>query len=297
MSDMTQPRPNVLIIGGFLTEARMYEPMRERLLDQGAGRVGITGIHLPDWAAMAFAGMGPLLLRGARAIREARRESSSPLIVIGHSLGGIIARLAMSPDPHDGRQVGVKDDVGCLVTLGTPHTFAPRILRGHAGQRAAEQLDRCCPGAFFAPWTSYLTVGSTAVRPRGRAPVRPWLHLLNRVLRDLVGETPGVPHDGLVGSDRCHLDGARHIEFDDVLHGLFYGPWYGDAEVLERWWPVAVEEWRSALAARAPNGHQAAGRILSSWVASPSSVKPPRLKARTTPSASMKNEVGMPTPP
>ncbi len=244
------PRPHVVIIGGFLTEAVQYEAMRSRLLERGAGRVGIAPIHLPDWAVMGVAGMGPLMLRGARAIHEARRESPGPVIVIGHSMGGIIARLAMSAQPFDGRRAGVADDVGGLVMLGTPQRFSPRVGWRHAGQRAAEYLERVSPGASFAPRTGYLTVGSTSVRPASQAPTRSALTLLNRALRALVGETPGVAGDGLVGSDRCRLEGVRHIEFTDVLHGVFYGPWYGDAEVIDRWWPVAVEEWQRALAAR-----------------------------------------------
>lgn len=245
------PHPHVVILGGFLTEAAQYRPMRERLLDQGAERVAIAPIHLPDWAVMGFAGMGPLLLRGARAIREARRVSPQPVIVVGHSMGGIIGRLAMAPDPLDGRCVGVAYDIGCMVTLGTPHRFDPRVRWRHPGQRAAEHLEQVSPGAWHAPETGYLTVGSTMVPPARRAPTNSAVGSLNRVLRALVGETPGATSDGLVGSDRCRLRGVRHIEFTDVLHGLFYGPWYGDVEVIERWWPAAVEEWQSALAARA----------------------------------------------
>lgn len=247
----SERRPHVVIVGGFLTEAAMYRPLRLRLLEAGAAQVTIAPVHLPDWGVMAFAGMGPLLLRGARAIREARRRSPGPLIVIGHSLGGVIVRLATCTEPLDGRVAAVADDVGCLVTLGTPHEFEPRIPWRHAGQRAAEHLAQHCAGAYFAPETGYLTVGSTLVGPAQRAPVKTTAHLLNRVLRDLVGETPGVPGDGLIGSDRCRLEGSRHVGFDDVLHGLFYGPWYGDTTAVERWWPVAVEEWRAALDARA----------------------------------------------
>jgi pimeloyl-ACP methyl ester carboxylesterase len=251
-------RPHVVIIGGFLTEALQYRPMRRRLLAQGAERVTIAPIHLPDWAAMAFAGMGPLLLRGARAIHEARRAAPEPVIVVGHSMGGIVGRLAMAPEPLDGRRAGVAADVGCLVTLGTPHRIEPRIPWQHAGQRATEHLERVSPGAWFAPRTGYLSVCSTLVRPTRRAPTSSPVRVLNRLLRSLAGETPGLAGDGLIDSRRCRLDGARHLELPDVLHGLVYGPWYGDAEVIERWWPAAVEEWQRALAARAGAVAQAA---------------------------------------
>jgi pimeloyl-ACP methyl ester carboxylesterase len=249
--DATEPNPHVVIIGGFLTESLQYRPMRERLLAVGADRVTVAPIHLPDWGVMGLVGMGPLLLRGARAIREARRQAPDPVIVIGHSLGGLVARLATCEVSLDGRRAAVADDVGALVTLGTPHAFAPRIPWRHAGVRAAEHLARYCPDDRFAPATAYLTVGSRFVRAGRRAPTRTAVQLLNGILRNLVGETPGVAGDGLIGADRCRLDGVRHIELDDTLHGLVYGPWYGDEQAIERWWPAAVEEWRGALAARA----------------------------------------------
>jgi hypothetical protein len=32
-------------------------------------------------------------------------------------------------------------------------------------------------------------------------------------------------------------------------------PWYGDDIMLDRWWPVALDLWRSALAARADRAY------------------------------------------
>jgi hypothetical protein len=244
------PSPHVVIFGGFLIEPFMYRGMREELLERGAARVSIAPVHLPDWAALVFGSMAPLLLRGGRTIREARRASPLPVIVIGHSLGGIVARLAMCEVELDGRRVGAAEEVGGLVTLGTPHRFGPRYPWRHAAVKAAEHLERHCPGACFAPRTGYLTVGSCFVRPARRAPVRSPVQLAHRLLRALVGETAGEPGDGLIGTDRCRLDGAPHIELDDILHGVHFGPWYGDGVAVERWWPAAVEQWRSALAAR-----------------------------------------------
>ena len=243
-------RPHVVIIGGFLTEPACYWPMRQRLLSRGAARVTIAPVHLPDWALMGLVGMGPLSLRGARAIREARSATARPVLVIGHSLGGIVARLAMASRPLDGRRVGVADDVGCLVTLGTPHRLRPSIPWRHPGVRALDHLERVAPGVYFAPRTAYLTVGSTLADPARRGPVRSLPQLLNRVLIGFVGETPRVRGDGLVGNDLCQLPGARHIELPDVLHGTLGAPWYGNDQVIDRWWPAALAAWLEALAAR-----------------------------------------------
>jgi hypothetical protein len=244
--------PHVVIVGGYLTMPLFYWPMRRRLLERGAARVSIAQLYWPDWMAATFAGFGPSLLRAGRAIREARSEASAPPIVIGHSMGGLISRLAMSPVPFDGRHVGVADDVGCLVTLGTPHTLYPTIpyWKDHPGIEVTEFLGRVSPGAFFAPTTGYLTVGSTLVRPAERAPTNSLKHVVNRTMSTMVGQTEGIGGDGIVGDDLAQLDRVRHISLPDVLHGTFGGPWYGDGHVMDRWWPAALEEWHRALAAR-----------------------------------------------
>jgi hypothetical protein len=251
-------RPHVLIIGGFLTEPLLYERMRVRLLSRGAAHVSMAPIHLPDWLAMGFAGMGPVMLRGALAIRRARRMSPAPLLVVGHSAGGIVARLAMAPEPFEGRRAGVAEDVACLVTLGTPYRFDPRLAGWrHAGVRAAEFLDRATPGAWFAPRTAYLSVGSHLVAPSPVHATAIPAKLPYLVTRIAVGQTPGAWGDGLVDADRVHLAGARQLSFDDVLHGAVGGPWYGDEAIIDRWWPVALDAWREALRARSDAGPDA----------------------------------------
>jgi hypothetical protein len=250
--DEPAARPHVVIIGGFLTEPLFYERMRRRLLARGAGCVSLAPIHLPDWLAMGFAGMGPIMLRGALAIRQARRISPAPLLVVGHSAGGIVARLAMAPQPFEGRQASVAEDVACLVTLGTPYRFDPRLAGWrHAGVRAAEFLERATPGTWFAPRTAYVSVGSRLVAPSPvRSTMRPG-EMANLLTRIAVGQTPGARGDGLVDVARVHLDGARQLVFHDVLHGILGGPWYGDERIIERWWPTALEAWHEAVRARA----------------------------------------------
>ena len=199
--------PHVVIVGGYLTEPLFYRPMRARLLERGAARVSVAPLHVPDWLAAAFVGFGPALRRVARAIREARGASDMPLIVVGHSAGGIVARLALSSEPFDGRRGGVAGDVGCLVTVGTPHVVRPHARwDGHAGQRATRFLARTCPGAWFAPSTRYVTVGSTAVAPRAADPAPVPKRLLNRILTDFVGPSGHVGGDGIVTED---LDAPR----------------------------------------------------------------------------------------
>jgi hypothetical protein len=244
--------PRVVIVGGFLTEPLFYWRMRSRLLRRGAARVDIVGLHWPDWLAVGFAGFGPSMLRVARTIRQSRRASPTPLIVIGHSAGGLLTRLAMADEPFEGRHAGVAADVGCLVTLGTPHRLYRSfpLWRRHPGVRVTEFLARRSAGPRFAPLTGYLTVGSTRVPASAVMSLRTIWQANVHVMRRLVGQTPGVSGDGIVGDDLARLPGVRHITASDALHGTLGGPWYGNDQIIDQWWPAAIEAWQEALAAR-----------------------------------------------
>lgn len=246
-----EPRPAVLIVGGFATLPINYWRMRRRLLRRGAERVDIAPVRTPDWLIGALLGLGPILHRTGRAIqRTYELGGRRPIIVIGHSGGGIAARLAMAHVPFNGRVAGVAEQVGCLVTLGTPHGLAglPNRFR-HAGHSAAAFLDRATPGAYFAPRTAYLTVGS-------RFPNAAFPGLSGRLAKEVfsiaVGNDTQALGDGIVPYSSVHLDGAQQLTYDDVRHGIIGAPWYGDDAIIDRWWPTALRLWHSALEARAP---------------------------------------------
>jgi pimeloyl-ACP methyl ester carboxylesterase len=194
-------------------------------------------------------GFGSVMLRTGRAIgRTWRAGGRQPIIVVGHSAGGIAARLAMADKPFNGRSAGVAEAVGCLVTLGTPHGLQRLTNRyHHAGHAALEFLDATTPGAFFAPRTSYLSVG-------GRTPGAEFPGLAGDVANEMFGVAVGretqALGDGIVPFSAVHLDGATQLTYEDVRHGMVGAPWYGDDIMLDRWWPVALDLWREALAAR-----------------------------------------------
>ena len=244
-----ESNPSVLIVGGFMTAPPNYRPFRRRLLRRGALRVDIAPLWPPDWVLASLLGFGPILRRTGRAIaRTYIAGGRRPIILIGHSGGGIAARLAMSNVAFHGRLAGVAEAVGCLVTMGTPHRLweVPNRYR-HAGHEAAEFLERETPGAYFAPRTSYLTIGSnhrsgTLPGPLGR--------LIDDVFGMVVGTDALREGDGIVPGRAVHLDGAEQITYEDVLHGVVGSPWYGDDEILDRWWPTALRLWGDALAAR-----------------------------------------------
>lgn len=232
--------------------------MRRRLLARGAASVSIAPLHVPDWLAAGPVGFGPMLSRLGAAIRRTHAAAdAAPLLVVAHSGGGLVTRLAMSAVPFRGRRSAVADSIGALVTLGTPHGLARSGVRSrHSGVIVARFLDRHAPGTRYAPTTAYLTVGSDFVRPdrlvrRGRAgPLTWWDRLLRRGFEAIVGPLPAEGGDGIVPVTAAHLAGAEQLTFHDVRHGHIGGPWYGDDEVIDRWWPRALQLWRDALATR-----------------------------------------------
>lgn len=256
--------PTVLVLGGFMTSPPLYLPMRRRLLERGAAQVAIAPVWPPDWLLAAWRGMGPIVTRSARALLAACRaadgspgSAGAPLLVVGHSAGGMTARLLTSPEPFAGRRLGGAGRVGAIVTLGTPHrvTSGGLIGRGLA-DAAIDFADRVVPGPAFAPTTGYLAVASRYVvgRATGDPRERTTYHLYRSMLPDAAGEdgaVDAVAGDGLVPLESAALPGVETIVLDGIAHGQARrAPWYGSDEALDVWWPPAMEVWRAALRAR-----------------------------------------------
>jgi hypothetical protein len=241
--------PNVLIVGGFATVPPNYWRFRSRLLDRGAARVDIAPLWTPDWLLAGMLGFGMVMRRTGRAIADTYHAGGRrPIMVIAHSGGGIAARLAMSDKPYHARIASVAPAVGCLVTLGTPHGLTGLDNRyHHAGHEAAGFLEREQPGAYFAPRTAYLSVGSRQPNAFIGGPVG---SIVDQVFSMIVGTHDEKVGDGIVPHAAVHLAGAEQITLDNVLHGMIGSPWYGDDAVMDGWWPDAVRLWQRALEAR-----------------------------------------------
>jgi hypothetical protein len=249
LSDAGSDRPSVLIVGGYGTVPMNYWPLRARLRRRGVARVDIAPLWTPDWLLAAFLGFGGVMRRTGHAIANTYRAANGqPIIVVAHSAGGIAARLAMADQPFNGRIANVHEAVGCLVTMGTPHGLIRlQDKYMHAGHAATEFLEKVNPGAYYAPRTSYVTIGG---RTPGAAFPGVIGTLADEVFSIAVGDETQDLGDGIVPYQAVHLPGAEQLTYTDVRHGMVGGPWYGDDALLDRWWPTAVEGWRRALKAR-----------------------------------------------
>ena len=251
--------PTVLIIGGFLTSPFFYRPMRARLMRRGAAAIVVANVWTVDWLLAGVRGLGPIVgraadaLSAATAIAEASpRSRGAPVLVVGHSAGGIIARVLTARQPFAGRRHDRAPQVGALVTLGSPHhVLTSRFAGRHIGDAAARFADRMVPGAAFAPNVGYVSVASRAVvgRPAGAGRERVAFRLYQGLLHERGART--IDGDGLVPVRSALLEGARQIVLADVAHGQAAGtPWYGTDHALDGWWPAALSAWRDALRAR-----------------------------------------------
>ena len=253
--------PTVLLLGGFLTAPPMYSRLVGRLETRGAAAVVVANVWTPDWLLASARGTGPIATRSARALLAARHVSraaseGAPLLVVGHSAGGITARLLTAQEPFPGRRFGAASRIGAIITLGTPHRLSSGEGIGRRLDDVASSIaDSFVPGTFFAPRVGYVSVASRAIRgdPGGTGRERV-AHLL---YRSLIGRAavPGVEGDGLVPVAAAMLDGARQVVLEHAFHGPGAGgPWYGTDDEVDVWWPVALEAWREALRHRAQSG-------------------------------------------
>jgi hypothetical protein len=250
-------QPTVLVLGGFLTAPPMYRPFVKRLLDRGAARVVVSSVWTPDWLIAASRGSAAIAARSGRALVAACRLSAefsdgAPLLLVGHSAGGLIARLLTVPEPFPGRRFGAAARIGAIVTLGTPHALsAGEGVGRRLNEVVAAVAEAAVPGAFYSPEIGYVSVASRAIRGdlagTGRERVAYLLY------RSVLGRAAaaGTLGDGLVPVEAAMLAGARHIVLDGTVHGQGGGgPWYGTDPAMDVWWPAALAAWHEALACR-----------------------------------------------
>jgi hypothetical protein len=254
--------PVVLLAGGFLTVPRWYRGLATSLLERGAAEVVHVPLYTQDWILAAVRGLGPVVTRTGRALLEASARSASssrslgaPILYVGHSAGGITGRLLTSPVPFDGRRTNAAGRIGALVTLGTPHVVGKGKWGRPIEEAGVRFANREVPGAFFAPLTGYVAVGSRYVvgsRDGESSRARVAYQLYLDVNGDLA--TPdGAPieGDGIVPCVSALLPGARHVVVDGAVHSPGTSTdWYGRGPSIDAWWPVALEAWRDALRAR-----------------------------------------------
>ena len=224
--------PPVVIIGGFLATRRHYwemQPALEKLVRQKVYVVPTTRL---DWVlATRPLGWGRILKKLDRTVRKVlARTGAEKVVLVGHSTGGVVGRLYLSPEPFRGRTYDGKKIVRALVTLGSPH-------RNDRGLVMRRWVDRTYPGAYFAPAVRYVSVAGRALvgdlngKSHDRAAYRSYEYLCGQ---------GGVWGDAVVPLCSALLEGSIHVVVDGVYHSAKRGrPWYGNTRVVREWWEAA----------------------------------------------------------
>jgi hypothetical protein len=226
------PALPIVLFGGFLSQPWVYSGMRDWLAQCTGQKVLVVEAGTDDWLLGVMAkGWTNLLDRLERAVHLAAQGSvTGKITLIGHSAGGVVGRLFLSPAPFRGKSYRGLEFVAHLITLGSPHYN----LRG---SRMRRWVQKQYPDSFFAS-VQYTSVAGKVIRgSRHGTPRERWSHTCYRRLGG-DGEAWG---DGLVPLSSQLLKGSQQIVLDGVSHFTgFGGPWYGSAQVMPRWSKACV---------------------------------------------------------
>ncbi len=228
-------RQAILVIGGYNSFWPAYLSMARWLEDlSGLPAVGVPLLPWDWWAAGRQEDATGILHKVQETVHWARRRlQADRFILVGHSAGGLIARLYLSDRPVWGHVYAGVEQVTAVITLGSPHCAD----RGtETGWFLNSMANRLVPGTPYAEVVRYRTVAGKLMQgcengnPRQRRAFYSYRFLGGR--GDLWG-------DGIVPLPSAELPGAEAIVLEGVAHSRKYGRiWYGGARaILRRWWP------------------------------------------------------------
>jgi pimeloyl-ACP methyl ester carboxylesterase len=228
-----EARGPIVVVGGHMTWPVGYRRLARILTDASGSEVYVAPITPLDWTLARLRGYGQLVFEIATTVDRALLGSDSDrAVLVGHSAGGILARVYIGGDPpYGGRRYAGHRRVSHLITLGTPHNVPDK---GRLAPIAG--VNELFPGALHAN-VRYLCVAGGAVDGASSRRAR---KRYERFVED--GRISG---DGEVPVESASLPGATSLVLDDLYHGrrhgFMRGRWYGsDRETVERWWPAEL---------------------------------------------------------
>jgi len=200
------------------------------LAEISGSEVSVVPISPLDWVLGRIRGYGQLVFEVASTVDKALLETDrNRAVLVGHSAGGILARIYVGGDPpYGGRRYSGHRRVSHLITLGTPHNTP-----GRGSLAPLAEANEFFPGALHED-LRYLCVAGAAADGYSSRRVR---KRYERFVDD--GRVKG---DGEVPVESALLPGSEPLVLDDVYHSRFRGGlrgrWYGsDREAVGRWWP------------------------------------------------------------
>ena len=225
----------MVVLGGFLGGSAIYQEMLGTLRTLAGAQAFLVPVSRGEWTtALTSRGWARILLKLRETVQEAAQGCNGcRVILVGHSAGGVMGRLFLSPEPFRGIRFNGLESVQHLITLGSPHGN----LRG---ARLRRWVDQSYPGAFFAPEVTYTTVAGRAIQGSLQDGLRA---RVARILYLQLSGNGGEWGDGLVPLTSARLEGARNLVLDAVAHAPIGGRrWYGTSSVVREWWGMSMAE-------------------------------------------------------
>ena len=223
----------IVILGGFMSLSALYGRMRSALAQLTGQPVCVVETRSMDWMpSLLPVGWLYVLRKLDRTVRStAKLTTSGRVTLIGHSAGGVLGRLYLSPEPFLGQVFGGLEWVDRLITLGSPHHNERRWLHGGMMARWVESR---VPGAYFTPRVQYCSVAGKLIRGDSQGSLR---ERQAHSFYEQIGGDGDAWGDGLVPVTSALLAGSHQITLEGVGHFAgFSGPWYGTEETVAAWW-------------------------------------------------------------
>lgn len=222
----------VVLVGGFLSHWRHYLHFGGMLRKITGQRVFLTRIEPRHWIQSGITRPELLLAELDLAVEAACKETGADrLTIIGHSAGGLVARLYLSDYEWEGKKAYSGNRIaGRLITLGTPHN-----ARNFMNRSIADLANSICPSCYY-PHIEYYTVGSRLIEGKRDGTLKEQMAYWGYWTTGGRGDVWG---DGLIPAEATRLDGARSLILDGVGHGpsRHRQNWYGsDEKTIRQWW-------------------------------------------------------------
>jgi len=230
----------VIIIGGYNSLWPVYLKMARDLEElTGLQAVGVPLMPWHWWAVQRKQEATNVLRRLEDTVIWARRRfRADRFILVGHSAGGVIARLYLCDRPVWGRVYAGVEHVAAIVTLGSPHCSDKGT---ETGWFLSDEANRLVPGAVYADQIQYRAVAGRSIQGQRNGQFRE--RRAFRIYRNFAGQGD-IWGDGIVPVQCAGLDGAETLVLDGVAHsGKVDHHWYGGTkDIIRRWWLEGVRD-------------------------------------------------------